>query len=509
MNMHKLLIICLFSFISAAAISQQDDVGLVYTYFYYENGAISSEGYLLDGKPDGYWKTYYPNGILKSEGNRKEFELDSLWLFYDEEGRISLEINYKEGKKHGERVTYLADEVVRETFANDIKHGPTKHYSNEGKLLRIIPFENGLENGLARFFDAEGNIIELITYQRGFVTGRERINRYDANNQRNGVWKWFYENDVMRSEGVYRHGMRHGIFKDYDRNGNLVNITKYVDDVIQESVAELARLEIRRDYYPTGQVKVEATFRNGVPEGVRREFSEEGEIERSFFFRNGIVVAEGILSENGQRQGLWTEYYPDGRLRARGTYTDDKRTGTWEFYYESGQLEQRGIFDERGLPSGKWIWYYEHGGLLREEHYVNGLLDGMMTEYDSDGNILTMGDYIEGLEEGFWFFEHGDHREEGEYSMGMRNGQWKYYYGDGSLSFEGRFIDDNPNGTHIWYYPNGRKREEGQFVMGRRNGDWVKYNDDGTILITIGYANGIERRYDGINIPEDELIIVD
>ncbi len=507
--MKKTFLIAILVVVWTGLISQEVTNGREFTVFYHENGMVSSEGYLLDGKPDGYWKTYYVDGTLKSEGNRKDFELDSLWLFYDESGRISLEINYKEGKKHGERVTYHADEIVREMFVNDIKQGLTKYYSIEGILLKSIPFENGLENGIARQYDEDGTINELITYQRGFITNRERINRYDANNQRNGVWKWFYDNDVLKAEGVYRHGMRHGIFKDYDRNGNLVNVTKYVDDIKQESVAELARLEIRRDYYPTGQVKVEATYRNGVPEGVRREYNEEGEIEKSYFFRNGIVVAEGILSENGQRQGFWTEYFADGTLRARGSYTHDKRTGEWEFYYPNGQLEQRGTFDENGLPSGKWLWFYDHGALLREEHYVNGLLDGMMTEYDIQGKVLTQGDFIEGLEEGFWFFEHGDHREEGQYSMGMRNGNWKYFFNDGSLSFEGRFIDDNPNGTHIWYYPNGRKREEGQYVMGRRNGDWIKYNEDGTIFLTIGFVNGIERRYDGIAIAEEDLIIED
>jgi len=29
-----------------------------YNVFYYPNGNISSEGYLVDGKPDGYWKAY-------------------------------------------------------------------------------------------------------------------------------------------------------------------------------------------------------------------------------------------------------------------------------------------------------------------------------------------------------------------------------------------------------------------------------------------------------------------
>lgn len=480
-----------------------------YTEFFYEDGSLSSKGHMLDGKPNGYWKSFYPNGMLKSEGNRKNFELDSTWLFYDEEGRITLEINYKEGKMHGERVSYLPDVVIREHFKDDIKHGLSRHFSPSGRLIKSIPFQNGLEQGLARHYDERGNIIELITYDRGFITNRERINRYDANNKKNGVWKWFYDSGELKSEGVFRHGMRHGVFKEYDRNGKLTHVAKYLDDVLQETASEVAQVEIRRDYYPSGKIRVEAAYRNGVPEGVRREYNEEGEVENAYFFRNGIMVAEGILSESGQREGLWKEYYLDGSLKARGYYTADQRSGDWEFYYPNGQLEQKGTYNNEGKPEGEWLWYYENGYLLRREHFVNGLLDGMMTEYQQNGKVLTQGDFIEGLEEGFWFYEHGHYREEGEYAAGMRNGQWKHFYKDGTISFEGRFIDDNPNGEHIWYWPNGRKRTEGAYIMGRRNGDWYNYDKEGNLLLIIGYVNGIERSYDGVNIPEEDLILLD
>ena len=36
-----------------------------YNVFYYANGNKSSEGTMVNGKPDGYWKTYYSNTILK------------------------------------------------------------------------------------------------------------------------------------------------------------------------------------------------------------------------------------------------------------------------------------------------------------------------------------------------------------------------------------------------------------------------------------------------------------
>ncbi len=477
--------------------------------FYYPNGQKSSEGILVNGQPDGYWRTFYEVGILKSEGNRKNFKLDSLWRFYDETGKLTLEITYKEGLKHGERRTYFANDILIERFESDVKNGLSERIDYKGRTLQLIPFDQGFESGIARHFDTTGNIIELITYQKGFIVDRERINRYDSDKKRHGRWKWFYETGELREEGVYRHGLKHGFFKTYDLSGNLKEIVKYQDGEKVDDAGELALLEMRRDYYPNGKVKVEATYRDGVAEGIRREFDEEGNVEKSFTFKNGQLIAEGIIAANGQRQGFWKLYYPDGSLKAQGNYKDNERNGEWEFFHPNGILEQKGSYDEQGRPVGLWKWYYSDGKLLREENYLNGLLDGITTEYSPKGKIITQGDYIEGLEEGTWFYETGDMRMEGDYSSGMRNGNWKYTYNNGQLAFEGRFVDDNPNGTHIFYYPDGKIRETGNYVMGRKNGDWKRYHEDGILILIISYSNGIERKYDGENILDEDVIMPD
>ncbi|MDA3944767.1 MAG: toxin-antitoxin system YwqK family antitoxin [Bacteroidetes bacterium] len=502
----RLLFALLFTVLIYQGFAQQNDS---LTIFYHPNGEKSSEGKLVDGKPDGYWRTYYEDGILKSEGNRLDFELDSLWKFYDEQGNLILEINYKQGIKDGERKTYLSNEILVERFEKDVKTGLTERFDKQGRLLQSIPFEQGLENGIARLYDTTGNIIELITYQKGFIVDRERINGYDSDQRRHGRWKWFYADGLLQSEGVYKHGLKNGFFKEYDKNGNLKKIVKYIDGVLQEQAEELALLDMKRDYYPNGKVKVEATYRNGVAEGIRREFDEQGNVEKAFTFKHGTLVAEGIIAANGQRQGFWKYYYPNGGLKSQGNYTDDVRSGEWEFFHTNGVLEQRGSYNENGQPIGLWKWFYNDGKLLRDENYRDGLLDGILTEYGPQGRIITQGDYIDGLKEGFWFYETGDMRMEGNYSGGMRNGNWKYIYSNGQLAFEGRFVDDNPNGTHTFYYPDGAVRETGNYVMGRKNGDWKRYLEDGSLVIVINYNNGVERKYDGIEIAADELIITD
>lgn len=72
-----------------------------FTTFHYPSGAKSSEGTLVNGKPDGWWRSFDEEGRLISEGNRKDFQLDSLWTFYNE-GQKYLTINYRNGKKEGD-----------------------------------------------------------------------------------------------------------------------------------------------------------------------------------------------------------------------------------------------------------------------------------------------------------------------------------------------------------------------------------------------------------------------
>ena len=120
------LIVLLFLTYSFYQVRGQDTTQINsngYNRFYFDNGKVSSEGTMLNGKPEGYWKNYYPEGNLKSEGNRKNYLLDSTWRFYDEEGKLTLEINYKAGKKNGNRITYQGGETTKEYFENDIKEG--------------------------------------------------------------------------------------------------------------------------------------------------------------------------------------------------------------------------------------------------------------------------------------------------------------------------------------------------------------------------------------------------
>ncbi len=474
-----------------------------YNIFYYPNGKVSSEGNMRDGKPDGYWKTYYDDGTLKSEGNRFLFELDGIWKFYNEDGDLVLEVNYIKGMKEGNRKTYRENEIIIEQFENDQKEGLTEFKYTDGSLKRMIPFKNGLEEGNGFDYDHHGNIITLTEYRRGFVVHRESINRTDNNGLKQGRWKYFYEGGMLMEEGTFRNDKKDGFFKKYDRNGNLLELQKYVDGEEVTDVPEISKLKVVTEYYDDGAISSVTTYRNGLPEGVSREYAGDGSITMAIIYAGGNVIGRGIMNENGIREGEWEEFYISGKLRAKGNYSSNVKTGEWIYYHENGLLEQKGEYNIEGKPVGTWIWYYDNGALWREEFLINGLRDGLVTEYDPIGIIISEGEYYEGLEEGKWRYNIENHKIEGTYSNGRRNGIWKHFYPNGQLGFEGQFIDDNPNGKHIYYWEDGKIKDEENYIMGRKEGDWIRYNEDGTPFIIITYSNNREIRYDGIKIKPE------
>ena len=383
----------------------------------------------------------------------------------------------------------------------------TRIYTPDNKLKMEIPFINGLEQGFAKEYSPDGTIISLIEYKRGFVIDRLTINRKDKNNQKQGRWYTFYDVGSIKQEGMYKDDKKNGYFKDYTEGGDLISVSKYGNDVKQEEAEEVTKLDVQNEYYPDGKIKVSATYRNGIPEGIKREFSHDGQIQNSFLYNNGIITGEGVIREDGSRDGHWKEYYEDNTLKSEGDYKDGKQTGVWKYFYPDGKLEQTGKYSNTGKLSGTWKWFYDSGELLQEEEYTNGVKDGMHTEYDENQKMTEEGEYVNGLEDGPWYIISGDYLERGTYRDGLKSGMWKTYFlfqkegkTDSILSFSGNFIDDNPDGKHIYYWDNGKMKDEGLYIMGRKEGDWVLYNYDGTPFLIITYRNGIEIRYDGVKI---------
>lgn len=510
-KIYYLFLLFIFSFLFSFSQTSQNVNPNGYNKFYYDNGKVSSEGSMRDGRPDGYWKTYLPNGKVKSEGNRKNYELDSLWKFYDSNGKLITEINYLKGKKDGLKISWDVDGYIKseENYMADNKQGfdftyfpPEDSTQTKGKIKMKTPFDKGKENGTAYEYDKEGNIISILEYSYGVLKKQERINRTDKLGEKQGTWKDFYPNGKVKSEITFQNGKKTGYAKTFSETGSLANIDKYIGDSIQKEVPEITtKLEVRNEYYEDGSIKKTGTYLYGVAEGTHKDYSPEGKITGAKIFHEGNLTGEGLIDEAGNQQGGWLEYHPDGKIKAKGNYVNGIKTGEWIFYHPNGKVEQKGAYDKKGRPQGLWQWYYDTGKLLREENYLNGKREGQLTEWSDTGAVITKGEYIDGMKEGKWFYQIQDYREEGMYKSDQKDGPWESYFVDNNqVRFAGKFVEGLPDGKHTYFFHDGKIKEEGKYIIGNKDGKWDYYNPDGTILITITYKNDREIKFDGTKI---------
>jgi|GEM_PF-4326011 antitoxin component YwqK of YwqJK toxin-antitoxin module len=79
-------------------------------------------------------------------------------------------------------------------------------------------------------------------------------------------------------------------------------------------------------YYPNGNVK----------EITHRDTSGEVDMYKGYFEGGGTKVV--IAYRDGKRNGLLTEYNPNGTVKETGRYLNDKREGEFKFYDVRGNL---------------------------------------------------------------------------------------------------------------------------------------------------------------------------
>jgi len=516
--MKRIVVIFILIFIGIKGFSQTSEIlrdG--YQVFRYPNGAISSEGIIKNGKPEGYWKSYYVTGVKKSEGKRTSFMLDSIWLFYDQAGDTTEKISYLFGKKNGYYYKYKKEPGTgvylwsKELFAGDRKEGTAYIYFPDGKIQQTISYNGGKKEGLSKEFDKNGTVITLMEYNNDFLISREKINRTDNNGLKQGEWKDFYPNGAIKTEKSYRDDQLYGYYKEKDTRGNLTLTMLYDNGAIVKSrVEDEPDIETVNRYDNNNRLIYSGPYRNKVPVGVHREFGPDGKVSNAFIYNDkGLLISEGIVDEAGRFNGKWKDFYPDGNVLAEGTYTDSRRSGLWKFYSISSKVEQTGYYNN-GRPDGLWKWYYENGAVLREEEYFQGERDGAYIEYSANGEIIAQGNYSDGEKNGLWKLKSGDYTEEGNYIIGLKDGQWKSFYNNGTLKFKGSYVQGNPDGEHLYFYETGKVKEDQHYRMGIRQRTWKKYDEEGATSLTITYKDDIEISINGvkINLPESDAKLI-
>ena len=65
------------------------------------------------------------------------------------------------------------------------------------------------------------------------------------------------------------------------------------------------------------------------------------------------------------------------------------------FYYPNGDIREKGSFDN-DKKSGKWVEYFTDGKIMNEHNFLNDQFDGVQKTFYTNGNIETEAVFREG-----------------------------------------------------------------------------------------------------------------
>lgn len=288
-----------------------------------------------------------------------------------------------------------------------------------------------------------------------FENGNKKSSGFFRKSSQMGLWDYFYESGALKASGMLAAGQKSGYWSNYFENGNEKSSGGYYKDLKEgiwnyffedRTVKAQAYYEagdgLYKQFYPSGELRMEGMNKDGRSEGVWSYYYETEELEAKGAFKDGL------------RDSIWLYYHKNGQVSATGSYLKGKKNGKWTYYYENGQKSSEGILVE-DQRDGQWNLYYESGEIKAKSAYSVG--DGIFTEY----------------------YPSGKQKAKGEILNGKRHGKWIYFNEDGELDGEADF--DQDKGVYTGYYPNESIKMKGPMEGEKRTGEWQLFNPDGSL----------------------------
>jgi antitoxin component YwqK of YwqJK toxin-antitoxin module len=370
-----------------------------------------------------------------------------------------------------------------------------------------------------------------------------------------GYWKNYYKNGVLKIEGNRKNFALDSIWKFYNDKAKITKAVNYLEgkkngftisyDTNQRiSSKEVFLNDIKQGnsywYYPSGKTKQITPYVKGKPDGYSYEFSEDSTIISIIKYQAGILANIERINrkdELGNKQGVFKDFYEDGKLKEEKKYKDDLIDGYVKTYDKKGNLSNTEKFNNgnkvKNAPElaklDVYKDFYEDGTLKYEGGYINGMPVGTHYHYKqkyicdslpvarddtSDVMIKKIVCRNRAVPDSAITFNEGIKIEYGAVdSLRNKIGIWSEYHNSGEFRGKGLYANDKRIGDWVFYYPNEKVEQRGKYdKKGHAQGEWKWFYENGSLLREETYfdnlRNGIMTEYteDGKIITKGEYI---
>jgi len=171
------------------------------------------------------------------------------------------------------------------------------------------------------------------------------------------------------------------------------------------SCSSIQRDEIKIEYYPNKMVKSEVPLVNGKENGLKKVYFENGVLQETccmkddipvgtinYFDKNGQLRKIETRNDNGIADGLYIEFFPNGKINFYSNISKGKKEGKMYGFYENGQLRYETCFKNDKFE-GIQYQFYPMKNIFWEYFCKNGKTEGELKYYDKNGEIAKICTY--------------------------------------------------------------------------------------------------------------------
>jgi antitoxin component YwqK of YwqJK toxin-antitoxin module/Tfp pilus assembly protein PilF len=370
-------------------------------YEVYENGKLDRTFYYIKGKQNGPFKTYYVDGALSTEGyivdGDVNYEKRSHWqsgaissidMFIGDELINSETYNNKGEKdfttdyngKTGKFTQSYSGGVFTQDYemVNGKRNGKSMYTDKLKTLMTETNWVNGVRHNVLKSYSPMGTIESERTYYCGDLIGIDKeydlvgTLKYQDENMfgtQHGKTIRYYHNKSKMAEYSEMSNHKNGDYTYYNQKGEAILIVNFADNnVMSYTALKAGALTDKHDMvdqtanivsnYANGKPAIKMNFIKGNLEGKVTIFSNEGKVEFESEYVNNIL--------NGNR----VEYYANGKVYKKEHFTNENYDGLQEYFSEDG----------KPIFSAEYKNDELHGNALI---YANGVLS-ITKKYDSN-----------------------------------------------------------------------------------------------------------------------------
>ncbi len=166
------------------------------------------------------------------------------------------------------------------------------------------------------------------------------------------------------------------------------------------------------------------------------------------------------------------DYYENGKLFAKGKYSNGKQDGLWEWWYDNGNKR-----DEAMLKHGEYIGQRKHwfeNGKIKQLEIINGecfgdCCNGEVIKYYDNGQVQSEGRMLNGDYDGkyVYHYDNGQAKKEEYFNVGLRNGNYLEWFSNGKKWVVGFYKADKQDSIWTWYDTTGHVKSIQLFKDGQ------------------------------------------